>query len=177
MRYRETAMSLDAESQVVAAAWGYELALSQEPRDVDLRLDLAALYAVVNDSGFSAAHHLESRFVDVAYFRARELLEQGLALHPGHPELQAWMDHLDERVLGRPIEPGRLEALGSDPRGEFARLLLYVESGGDAHRGSAEATFREAAPGQTARQRYYLSFAPFSRRGGRGQPGEGSFSR
>ncbi|HEU4884105.1 MAG TPA: hypothetical protein VFT45_17720 [Longimicrobium sp.] len=167
MRYRATALSLDSESQVVAAAWGYELALSQEPRDVGLRLDLAALYAVVNDTGFSAAHHLDARFVDAAYPRARELLEQGLALYPGHPEFHALMYHLDERVLGRPIQPERLETLASDPRAEFARLLLYVESGREAHRSSAEATFRDAAPGRTARQRYYMSFAPASLRGGR----------
>lgn len=172
MRYRATALSLDSESQVVAAAWGYELALLQEPRDVDLRLDLTALYAVVNDSGFSTAHHLDLRFIDVAYFRAKELLEQGLALHRDHPEFHAWMYHLDERVLGRPIQQELLRALASDPRGEFARLLLYIESDREEHQSSAEATFRKAAAEQTGRQRYYMSFAPSSHRGGRSHNGD-----
>lgn len=160
MRYDEVAAELDAAGDTVGAAWAYELAVAQDPREMELRLDLVALYVAASDTGFAAARHLDPRFVDVAYYRAKELLDDGLRLYPDHPELRAWRLHLDERVLGEPIDEEQLRALAGDPRARFARLLLYVSSGGREYLADAEATFRDAAARVTERQRYCMSYAP-----------------
>jgi len=160
MKYSEIARSMDSDLLVVEAAWAYELALLQEPENLQLRLDLVALYVVANDFGFAAANRLDQRFIDVAHPRAVDLLEEGFGIHGEHPELHAWLHHLNERVLGEPIPDDTLRSLADDPRGEFARLLLYVASNHQEHRLSVEAVFQRAAAEETTRQRHYFSYVP-----------------
>jgi hypothetical protein len=160
MRYLEIASSLDSDGDVVGAAWAYELALAQMPADIAVRLDLVAVYVAASDTGFAAAHHLDRRFVDLAYYRAKEVLEHGLTIHRDDPELRAWLHHLDERVLGDPVDDELLQSLAGDPRAEFARLLLYVQSDRREYRLVVEAMFLRAAAGRTTRERYYMGYAP-----------------
>lgn len=162
MRYSQVAYAYDAEGKPVLAAWAYELALAGEPASLELRLNLIALYALSSDPGFAASHHLDVHFVDLAFFRAKELLAAGLYLHPGHPELIAWNEHIEERVLGRPVDETLLEEIAVDPRAEFARLLININSGGQQFRDSAQRLFERAKLGHTERDRHYLSYAPDS---------------
>jgi hypothetical protein len=166
MNYVDVAKGLDQTGDVVAAAWAYEIALSSKPRDLEIRLNLVAIYVWACDTGFAAAHRLDQRFVDVAYDRASDLLADGLRLHPGDAELEGWRLHLQERVIGEPIDPAVLERLASEPAAEFSKLLAYIESGGHAHREEAAALFDRVAMGRTTRERYLLSYAPAPRRGG-----------
>lgn len=163
MTHRDAARRLDADGDLVGAAQAYELALAEEPDAIDIRLDLAALYVVANDPGAAAGHHLPQPFVDAAYLRGRDVLKEGIRRSGGHPEFVAWLLHLNERVLGEPIPDGALEALARDPRAEFARLLIYVDSGCTLEQASARDTFRNASPRRTERERYILSYAPASR--------------
>lgn len=163
MTHLDAARELDAEGDIVGAAWAYELALAKEPDATDLRLDLAALYVLATDPGAAAAHHLPQPFVNVAYDRGVAVLEEGLRRGGPHPELLAWLLHLKERVVGEPIPPGSLEALARDERAEFARLLIYVESDRALEQASAEATFRAASARRTERERYCMSYAPPAR--------------
>lgn len=160
MKPRDAARALDADGQIVGAAWGYELALAEEPDDMELRLDLAALYVAATDPGVIAGHHLPQPFVNVAYDRCAAVLEEGIRRGGPHPELIAWLLHLRERVVGEEIPPGTLEALARDGRAEFARLLIYVTSHRALERASAEATFRAASARRTERQRLCMGYAP-----------------
>jgi hypothetical protein len=158
MSYREIACAFERESKIIEAAWAYELAIQGPDVDREMLLDLAVLYFVCNDTGFSSAYHLHPDFVDAAYPRALEVLALADTRFGKSPETEYWRVHMRERVLGDSIPAEVYERLAEQGAQE-AFVSLYAATNRSAYRSQAERAFHAAKRGATARQRYVLSFA------------------
>ena len=158
MSYRDIAHALDGEGRVVEAAWAYELAIQDPIVDREVFLDLAALYFICNDTGFFAANRLHRSFVYSTCPRAMEILALLESRYGRSAEVDAWRQHMRERVLGELIPAEVYERLASEGSA-VAHVLLYVASGRTMHRAEAERVFAAVRQGATARQRYLHSLA------------------
>jgi len=158
MNWSATALSLDAEvNKPVETAWAYEVAIRDPNAELCLFLNLAAIYFSANDVGYAAAHHLDVRFVDSAYYRSREVLEEAESRFGKHPEITAWLFHLDDRVLGQDSTPGAYEALSQQPNALLAQLLGGATATYQGRRAALEESLTESGIRCTERGRYMAS--------------------
>jgi hypothetical protein len=160
MNLRDVALSLDAEgNKPVEAVWAYELATRTGDAELELFLNLAAIYFSANDVGFAAAHGLDTRFVDVAYYRAVEVLKDAESRFGAHPETSTWLLYLEERVIGQEPDPGTYETLSSQPGAMLAHLLIEREPVDHGTRGERMGAPWNSDARSTERGRYMTSLA------------------
>lgn len=160
--YMALGASLDRVDRLVDAAWAYELALQHSPVSVDLVLDLVAVYLTCLDAGYAMSKGLSEGFTEGAYGRANEVLDLGVRTFGDLPDFEAWSLALRQLVLGEEIPRSCFEQLaagGSD----LAAIEASLESD-PRYLAQAKQVFGRSAARDTARRRYFMSFANSVRR-------------
>ena len=97
---KEEAMTLDAQDLPLEAARAYEEAIASSDADFDTFINLAVLYFVCVDGGYAAHHGLSQEFVDHAWERAYELLDEAESKFGKQTEIAFWRHYFRFVVLG-----------------------------------------------------------------------------
>ena len=152
MTSREVALALDAQQRPVEAAEAYEVAIREPRAELDLFLNLAALYAVSIDVGFLAAHRLPDEFVGRAHARAVQVIDEAASRFGETTDIAFWRTYVDF-LVGREVPPGTYEGLAQ--RGDSLLPLygLFLQSGGTRYRAEAEALRDQMKDRQSERAR------------------------
>lgn len=157
MSYRQLALDFDREQDPVNAAWAYEIALQQPDADLELCLNLVALYLASSDGGYMAHHRLADGFVRASLDRAREVLDAAERRFGPHAEIGFWRLYLREQVLYEDVPDSEYEALARLGGSLMPHYRLYTGSGGTRSRDQVRALWAQVQDGRTERQRYVRS--------------------
>lgn len=157
MSYRQLALDFDRAQDPVNAAWAYEVALQHPDADLELCLNLAALYLAASDGGYLAHHRLADAFVRASLDRAGEVLRMAEERFGAHTEIEFWRLYLREQVLYEDVPDPAYEALARRGDSLMPHYRLYVGSGGARFRDEARALWARVRDGATERQRYVRS--------------------
>lgn len=87
---RDKAAAFDAQDLPAEAAQAYEQAIAEGDADLDTYIDLAVLYFECNDEGYYAYHHLSDDFIERAWNRTFELLDEAESNFGKHAEIEFW---------------------------------------------------------------------------------------
>ncbi len=158
MSFLSAAQRFDASRQPVPAMWAYEIALAEEGATLEAHCNLVALYFAACDPGYFSEHKLDKALVDLAYPRARRVLELAREKFGDHPEIRYWELLLAEVVLGLQADLDAYRQLAHLGGSWLPHLRLFLASGRREYENEVKTLFRETVP-DTERGRYILSLA------------------
>ncbi len=159
----EQAHLLDAEDNSVADA--YEQCIAAGVATLDDYLNLAVLYFVCNDGGYAAHHHLDVAFLETAWTRMEDVLQNAEDRFGPHLEITFWRRYCPWSLGMADTRPNVAECVGLLTSGETLVPAFYLvgasaEVGSDEvirHKALAERLLDEVRPGVSARHRYIYS--------------------
>lgn len=163
---KEEAMFFDAKDQPVEASQAYEMAIASSEADLDTYINLAVLYFVCNDGGYAAHHKLSRAFLNIAWDRAFELLDEAEFRFGEHPETSFWKLYFNFILLGADPSFNDCERLAQTSRTLIPYFHLFSSPEGEHYRRQAEELLQLVRAGSTAKERYIKSVleATFRRR-------------
>ena len=154
----------DRNDEPIAAAKAYEEWLATGTAPLDAYLDLALLYFLANDGGYAAHHKLPASFLNIAWRRIPEVLDEAEHQHGPHPEIKFWRRYVRFILLGedwmtaedcmRLIESGETRTPYFYLFGSFAGLRPEEA---EHYRPDVMSLLEEVSEGATARERYIRS--------------------
>lgn len=100
MRPDQLAAQWDALDKPIEAAQAYEEALTDSEVIIDTYLKLAVLYFVCNDGGYAAYHKLSLEFVNKAWDRMFQLLDEAEKRFGRQGEIDFWRHYFKFILLG-----------------------------------------------------------------------------
>lgn len=151
------ARQLDASDNLVEAAIEYERAIAGGCFELDVYLDLAVLYLVLLDLGEAAARRLTKDYLDRAWRRANQLLEEANLLFGHNSEIEFWRRYFAYSVLGSDPFTEECKELARGEESLVPFFYLFAESGGCDFQNEAGRLLQQVDAGATARQRYIKS--------------------
>ena len=157
MTFQELAEIADSRDCPREAALAYEIALQEDEANLDTFLNLAVLYFVCTDFGYSAHHHLLPEFSAKAYERALAILDKAEERFGRNVEIVFWRQYFQYIVLGDEpfIEP--CEQLVSSGSSLVPYFYLFTSFQGEKYRPQAQQLFELVRDGTTAKKRYIRS--------------------
>jgi hypothetical protein len=159
MNFLDAARDLDREDKPVEAARAYEAAY--EAAATNLSLDdymcAAVLYFTCTDFGYSSSKALPEEFARDAYAKAKSWLALALQRFDYHPEIRFWELYIDFVVLGTPPFIKECQELAMRAETLTPYFYLYASTKDPRYRAKAEQLYRNAAHGETAKERYIRS--------------------
>ena len=114
---KEKALMLDAQDLPLDAAQAYEEAIAASDADFETFMNLAVLYFVCTDGGYAAHHNLSPEFVNDAWDRAYELLDEAESRFGNQAEMTFWRHYF------------RFVGLGAAP---FIKTCQHLLESGDS---------------------------------------------
>ena len=156
MTSREIALKLDAEDRPIEASAAYEEAVKEVDADLDLYIDLAMLYFVCTDGGYASYHHLSNEFVDRAWERAMQLLDEAESRFGRNDEVEFWRRYFCFITLGEDESIMERERFISS-RSLIPYFYLFLSGDGKAYYSEAQKLLEQMANGKTAKERYIKS--------------------
>jgi hypothetical protein len=151
------AVTLDAQDMPVDAAQAYEAAIAASDADFDTFMNLAVLYFVCVDGGYATHHGLSQEFINYAWERAYEVLDEAESKFGQQSEITFWRHYFRFVVLGEApfIETGKY--LLQSGTSLVPSFYLFTSPGGDPYRPQALQLLERVKEGKTAKQRYIRS--------------------
>ncbi len=157
----EKAHLLDAEDNPVVAADACEQCIAAGVATLDDYVNLAVLYFVCNDGGDAAHHQLDVAFLERAWTRMDDVLQDAEDRFGPHPEITFWRRYCPWILGMADTRPNVAERVGLLTSGETLVPAFYLvgasaEVGSDdaiRHRALAARLLIGVTPGVTARQR------------------------
>jgi hypothetical protein len=156
MTSKETALELDAEDRPIEAANAYEEAVKETDAGFDLYMDLAVLYFVCTDGGYASHHHLSNEFVDRAWERAMQLLDEAESRFGSNDEVEFWRRYFCFISLGEDESIMERERFASS-KSLIPYFYLFLSGDGKAYYSEAQQLLEQVANGSTAKERYIKS--------------------
>ncbi|MFY9620673.1 MAG: hypothetical protein WAM70_20875 [Pyrinomonadaceae bacterium] len=157
MTSQEKATALDAQERPVEAAEAYESVIVKSDADLDTYLNLAVLYFVCNDGGYSAHHKLSEPFLDQAWNRTSELITEAAERFGENAELKFWRRYFDFILRGAdPFYP-ECELLVEEGTTLVPYFHLFAGPDGGKYRDQAEKLLTSVNSGSTEKERYIKS--------------------
>lgn len=157
MTFQELAKIADARDYPREAALAYEIVLQQYEANLDTFLDLAVLYFVCTDFGYSAHHHLLPEFSAKAYERALEILDKAEKRFGQETEISFWRQYFQYVVLGDEPFVETCEQLVHSGSSLIPYFYLFTSLKGEKYRPQAQQLFEMVKDGATAKKRYIRS--------------------
>jgi hypothetical protein len=148
------ARELDAAGELLAAVSEYEKAIRSGEGDLEAYLDLAVLYFVLLDGGMISHLDLAQDFVDLAWSRANQLLDEAQERFGVNSEAEFWKRYLEFIVVGADLPLDEVRRLASCPGALTPVFHLFASSNGAAFPEEAERLYQSVRFGRTARDRY-----------------------
>ena len=156
MSARELAHKLDHEERARDAVDAYEaLIVSGEARLEDY-LDLAVLYLQCGDGGFVAQHHLTQEFVDRAWERVAQVLDEAESRFGDHNEVAFWRLYKQD-VVGDEVQIDDVITLAQRGPSLVPYFFLFASDGGERYVDEAR-QLMDICHGRTTRERLIRSF-------------------
>lgn len=154
MKAKERAAALDEQDRPLDAIQAYETAIREPDADIETYLNLAVLYFVCRDFGYLTYHRLPNEFVDTAWRRANELLDEAEVRFGRHAEIDFWNKYFRFVVLGE--EPFYEECLKLAREGSslIPYFHLFTSPEGEQYRDEVRRLFESVRDGSTAKKRY-----------------------
>jgi hypothetical protein len=150
----EDALRFDEEDRPVDAIAAYQRAIADPNADLELYLNLAALYFTCADFGYSSHHHIPSDITDTCLAQAETVLSEASSRFGEHPEISFWRRYIPFICLaGEPFYEDALR-LAHDGRSLVPYLHLC---GRGPYQEQAKQLLEQVNPGRSARQRYIRS--------------------
>lgn len=157
MTIEEQSAMLDAEDRPIEATQAYEKAAAKPDANIDTFLNLAVLYFVCTDGGYLAHHQLQSDFVDNAWKRANELLDEAELRLGAESEVQFWRRYFSFIVLGDDLPVEECERLANSGTSLVPFFYLFNSYGGSKYKEQAQQLYEAVKDGTTAKKRYIRS--------------------
>ena len=154
---KEEAMALDAQDLPLEAARAYEDAIASSEADFDTFMNLAVLYFVCVDGGYATHHGLSQEFIDHAWERAYELLDEAESKFGNQTEIAFWRHYFRFVVLGEAPFIKTCERFLQSGTSLVSSFYLFTSPGGDQYRPQALQLLELVKEGTTAKQRYIRS--------------------
>lgn len=154
---KEKAVALDAHDLPLDASQAYEKVIAASDADFDTFMNLAVLYFVCLDAGYATHHGLSPDFINLAWERAYELLDEAESRFGKQAEIAFWRHYFRFVVLGEaPFVKTCKDLLESDAS-LVPSFYLLTSPGGDQYRPQALKLLELVKEGTTAKQRYIRS--------------------
>lgn len=157
MTMQELSQLWDSQDRPLEAVWAYELLLQESEASLETFLNLAVLYFVCTDFGYSAHHHLQPEFSSKAYERSLHILDLAEEKFGGHAEITFWKLYFNYVVLGAPPFREECERLVTSNESLIPYFYLYAYVDSDMYKMQANQLLKKVQAGQTARERYVKS--------------------
>ncbi|MDH3604508.1 MAG: hypothetical protein OEU26_33290 [Candidatus Tectomicrobia bacterium] len=154
---KEEAMMLDAQDLPVDAAQVYEKVIAASDADFDTFMNLAVLYFVCVDGGYATHHGLSREFINDAWERAYELLDEAESRFGKQSEITFWRYYFRFVVLGEAPLIETCKDLLQSGSSLVPSFYLFTSPGGDLYRSQALQLLERVKEGTTAKQRYIRS--------------------
>jgi len=155
--FQELAKIADSRDYPREAALAYEIAIQKYEASLDTILDLAVLYFVCTDFGYSAHHHLLPEFSAKAYERALEILDIAEDRWGQKVEIVFWRQYFRYVVLGDDPFVEMCEQLARSSSSLIPYFYLFTSIEGEKYRPQAQQLFELVKDGTTAKKRYIRS--------------------
>ncbi len=154
---KENAVMLDAQDLPLEATRAYEEVIADCDADFETFMNLAVLYFVCVDGGYATHHHLTPEFINYAWDRAYEVLDEAESRFGPQSEGVFWRHYFRFVVLGEAPFIQTCEYLLASGPSLVPSFYLFTSPGGEPYRPQALALFEQVKAGTTARQRYIRS--------------------
>jgi hypothetical protein len=156
MTSREIALEFDSEDRPIDAADAYEEAVKEADADLDLYMNLASLYFVCTDGGYASYHHLSNEFVNKAWERAMQLLDEAESRFGRNDEIEFWRRYFCFISLGEDESIMERERFTSS-RSLVPYFYLFLSGDGKDYYSEAQKLLEQVLNGNTAKERYIKS--------------------
>jgi hypothetical protein len=156
-RAKEKALMLDAQDLPLDAAQAYEEAVAASDADFETFMNLAVLYFVCTDGGYAAHHNLSPEFVNDAWDRAYELLDEAESRFGTQAEIAFWRHYFRFVGLGEAPFIKTCQHLLASGDSLVPSFYLFTSPGGEPYRAQALKLLELIKAGTTAKQRYIRS--------------------
>lgn len=159
MSTKELAKKLDGERRIVEASHVYEELITSSDADMHTYINLATIYFVANDLGFAAHFDLEPSFVEWAWRRIPQLLEEARQRFGNRVEIEFWQIYIPFILLGDEIDEKQLLNLIQKEQTlvPYLYLFIFTENGKHIYRKQAESLLEEVNDASTEKKRYIKS--------------------
>lgn len=151
------AKQFDAQDLLIKASEAYEGLIATGKADIDIYVDLAVLYFVCTDYGYSTYHALPRWFIEKSWKRAHEVLNEATIVFGNEPEFLFWHKYFDFVVLGdSPFDDECQQWVArSNTLVPYFYLFSVVDT--DKYKEQATKLFELVKYGHTAKERYIKS--------------------
>jgi hypothetical protein len=154
---KEKALMLDAQDVPVEAAQAYEEAVAASDADFETFMNLAVLYFVCADEGYAVHHRLSADFVNYAWDRAYELLDEAESRFGKQSEIAFWRHYFRFVVLGEAPFIQTCKHLLESGDSLVPSFYIFTSPGGEPYRAQALKLFELVKAETTTKQRYIRS--------------------
>lgn len=155
--YLEQAAAFDAQDRPMEATQAYEKAMRVGEANLETYLNLAVLYFVCTDGGYLAHHNLSEEFIDAAWRRANELLDEAQSRFGSQAEIEFWRRYFSFIVLGEEPFVRECEKLVRSHSTLLPFFYLFTSPSGEKYLKQAQQLFEAVKDGATAKKRYVRS--------------------
>lgn len=160
MKLKALALQLDAQNVYpIETTDAYEEVVNSGMADLDTYVNLIVLYFVCQDGGFLVAHSLPTEFLNRAWVRTLELIEEAESRFNRPTEVSFWKRFIQFILLGQPFPTEECRQLALSGQSRVPYLYLYAFSDGkrESYRSNALELLEQVDKGQTAKERYIRS--------------------
>ena len=157
MTPRDKAAALDAKEQPVEAAEAYEAAIAKSEADLDTYLNLAVLYFVCNDGGYAAHHKLSEPFLNKAWNRMTDLLDEAAQRFGPSAEISFWKRYFEFILRGDDPFYAECQRLVQDGTTLVPYFHLFTSPDGEKYKDEAQKLLALVQSGSTEKERYIKS--------------------
>ncbi|MDP3938768.1 MAG: hypothetical protein Q8R92_11630 [Deltaproteobacteria bacterium] len=148
------ALALDTAQDLPAAAREYERAVRDVGATLETYLNLAVLYFVLVDPGEASTRGLSADFVNAAWRRATELLEEASDRFGSNSEIEFWKRYFRFVVVGDAFLPEECEELAKSGGSLVPYFFLSSACDDNRYCEQTEVLREQVRARETARQRY-----------------------
>lgn len=160
MSAREDAERFDRLDRPVQASRMYEVAIAGGGADTSTYIDAAVLYFVCQDPGYASGHRLVPVFVEAAWRRMFEILDDAEHRFGEHPEVAFWRRYFRYILMGEDEFCDYCEELLRDNRSLVPCFFLvgsFCNRCDEPIYQKALELYESVRAGRTARERYIKS--------------------
>lgn len=157
MKNAAVAYTLDEHGPPLEAIGAYEDLIREAPSERNAYLNLSALYFMLGDYGFSAAHQVPKEVVEKSYANAMRILELAERRFPGDQEILAWKAYLPFVTLGKDVDVDAFRVFAAAGAGPLPFVVLLPGPDGARYRDDAASWLHALGTPRTARDRYLKS--------------------
>jgi hypothetical protein len=153
----DRAAYFDVHERPVEAAKAYEEAIRANCASLETYLNLAALYFVCQVGGYAAHHRLTEEFLNRAWNRFGQVLNEAEAKFGRDSEIAFWRRYVRFVVLGEDFSVQTAERIAKSGRSLIPYLHLVMWPGSTNYQGEAALLLESVRAGKTEKDRYIRS--------------------